>query len=115
VGERVSPCALAYVQTEQHDLAGALVSHQNAYAIADRLAKSDPANSKWQDTLAVSFEKVGEAQRDQEIGLRQPVPNSEACLIGNQRRNRITLCILHVADLVIGKCQIALPAGIVGI
>ena len=40
----------------------ALTSYQANFAIADRLAKSDPGNAGWQRDLSVSYEKVGNVQ-----------------------------------------------------
>jgi tetratricopeptide (TPR) repeat protein len=47
------------------DLAQALKSYRDGLAIAERLAKTDAANTGWQHDLGVSYEKVGDAQQAQ--------------------------------------------------
>jgi hypothetical protein len=46
------------VQTAQTDLAGALKSYRDSFAILARLAQSDPANANWQHDLASSHGKL---------------------------------------------------------
>src|SRR5262249_38710879 len=46
----------------QGDLAGALKSHRDGFAIIDRLAKSDPSNTGWQHDLGASFARIGGVQ-----------------------------------------------------
>ena len=41
------------VQVAQGDLAGALKSYRDSLAIIERLAQSDPGNSRWQRDLSV--------------------------------------------------------------
>ena len=48
------------VQMAQGDLPAALTSYQAAFAIADRLAKSDPSNAGWQRDLSVAYNKIGD-------------------------------------------------------
>jgi tetratricopeptide (TPR) repeat protein len=40
----------------------ALESYRTAWAIADRLAKSDPGNAEWQFNLGISNERIGDGQ-----------------------------------------------------
>ena len=49
------------VQVEQGDLAAALKSYGDGLAIAERLAKSDPGNARWQLDLGI-VRKVGDVQ-----------------------------------------------------
>ena len=53
------------MQSAQGDLAGALKSYNDGFAIADRLAKFDPSNAGWQRDLSVSYERVGDVQSAQ--------------------------------------------------
>ncbi len=82
------------VKTAQGDLTGALKAYEDSFAIADRLAKSDPGAAGWQRDLSVSYEKVGDVQvaqgdlagaltsyRDSfaiETGWRNPIPATPA-------------------------------------
>ena len=50
------------VQVAQGDLAGALRSYRDGFAISSRLAQSDPGNAGWQRDLSVSYEKIGDVQ-----------------------------------------------------
>ena len=50
------------VQAAQGDLAGALQSYRDSFAIRERLAKSDPGNAGWQRDLAAAYEKIGDVQ-----------------------------------------------------
>src|SRR4029077_20123886 len=54
------------VREAQDDLAGALKSYRDGFAIIDRLAKSDPGNASWQRELSVSYEKIGDVQMAQD-------------------------------------------------
>jgi tetratricopeptide (TPR) repeat protein len=49
----------------QGRLAAALVSHQAALGIRERLAKADPNNTGWQRDLSVAQENVGDVLRTQ--------------------------------------------------
>jgi tetratricopeptide (TPR) repeat protein len=40
-------------------------SYQASLAIAERLAKSDPGNARWQSDLSASYNMVGDVQRAQ--------------------------------------------------
>jgi tetratricopeptide (TPR) repeat protein len=58
------------VQVAQGDLAGALKSYRDSFAIADRLAQSDPGNAGWRrdvaashGRLAIAFKKSGETPK----------------------------------------------------
>ena len=51
------------VQAAQGDLAGALESYRDSFAIRDRLAKSDPNNAGWQSDLAESCAKLADVYR----------------------------------------------------
>jgi phage tail protein X len=44
----------------QGDLLRALAYYKEALAIADRLAKADSGNAKWQRSLSVAYSKVGD-------------------------------------------------------
>ena len=46
---------------DQGNFAGALASYRDSFAIADRLAKSDPGNATWQRDLAASYDRIGAA------------------------------------------------------
>jgi tetratricopeptide (TPR) repeat protein len=46
-------------------LAETLKSYRNGLAIAQRLAKADPADTGWQDDLSVSYAKIGDVSRAQ--------------------------------------------------
>jgi tetratricopeptide (TPR) repeat protein len=50
------------IAAERSDLAASLATYQEAEAIADRLAKSDPGNADWQHDLAASYNRVGDVQ-----------------------------------------------------
>jgi hypothetical protein len=62
----------------------------------------DPANAKPQIALPTRIAGVG---------FREAVYDREAVLIGFQRAGKVVLRLLHVADLVVGHRQIALPLG----
>jgi hypothetical protein len=51
------------VQKAQGEFAGALKSHSDSLAIAERLAKADPRNAGWQRDLAVSCAKLASVHR----------------------------------------------------
>jgi tetratricopeptide (TPR) repeat protein len=53
------------VQQAQGNLASALTSYTAGLAIAERLAKADPANAEWQRDLSVSHNRIGDAQHAQ--------------------------------------------------
>jgi tetratricopeptide (TPR) repeat protein len=53
------------VQQAQGDLAAALTSFTAGLAIAERLAKADPANAGWQRDLSVSHDRIGDVQQGQ--------------------------------------------------
>ena len=61
----MSYAKISNVQVAQADLAAALASYREGLAIGERLAKSDPGNTDWQDDLAVSYMKLGEVQMAQ--------------------------------------------------
>jgi tetratricopeptide (TPR) repeat protein/MinD-like ATPase involved in chromosome partitioning or flagellar assembly len=64
---------LGTIKLLRGDLAAALQSYQEGLAIADRLAKSDPANAEWQRDLAVASNNVGDvrfAQGNLEAALK---------------------------------------------
>jgi tetratricopeptide (TPR) repeat protein len=47
------------VQAAQGDVAGALKSYRDSFAIFDRLTQFDPNNAGWQRDLSLSYVKVG--------------------------------------------------------
>lgn len=47
-------------QVAQNDLAGALATYRGSFDIAERLAKSDPANAGWQADLAALHGSLGQ-------------------------------------------------------
>jgi tetratricopeptide (TPR) repeat protein len=51
---------LGYIQKDRGDLGAALGAYQDAEAIADRLAKSDPGNANWQRDLSASYDNVAD-------------------------------------------------------
>jgi tetratricopeptide (TPR) repeat protein len=53
------------VHRDQGDLAGALKSYRDSFAIAEKLAKKDPSNARWQGDLSSSLEKIGDVLGDQ--------------------------------------------------
>jgi tetratricopeptide (TPR) repeat protein/MinD-like ATPase involved in chromosome partitioning or flagellar assembly len=53
---------LGTIKLLRGDLTAALQSYQDGLAIANQLAKSDPANAEWQRDLSVAYEKIGDAQ-----------------------------------------------------
>jgi tetratricopeptide (TPR) repeat protein len=53
------------VQLAQGDGPAALQSYRDAFAIAERMARSNPGNAGWQRDLCVSYDKVGDAQSAQ--------------------------------------------------
>ena len=53
------------MQSAQGDLAGALKSYRDSVAIREKLSKQDPGNAGWQRELSVSYNNVGDVQRDQ--------------------------------------------------
>ena len=53
------------VQVAQGDLAGALKSYRDSFAIRERLAQSDPGNAGWQRDLSVSYCKLGDVSSKQ--------------------------------------------------
>ncbi|WP_447413250.1 hypothetical protein, partial [Clostridium perfringens] len=53
------------MQKAQGDLAGALKSYRDGFAIDDRLAKSDPSNARWQLGQAMGYGQVGDVQKAQ--------------------------------------------------
>jgi tetratricopeptide (TPR) repeat protein len=50
------------VRRSRGESTAALQSYRTAWAIADRLAKSNPDNTAWQRNLSASFEKIGNVQ-----------------------------------------------------
>jgi hypothetical protein len=65
------------VQEAQGDRAGALSSYRSALAIAERLARADPANADWQRDLMLCYIKLNRvtdmkryAQRALDVALR---------------------------------------------
>ena len=53
------------VRLAQGDLAGALAAYEARFAIAERLARQDPANAGWQRDLTVSHSKIGGVRQAQ--------------------------------------------------
>jgi tetratricopeptide (TPR) repeat protein len=49
----------------QGDLASALKSYRDSLDIADKLAKQDPSNARWQRDLSLSYEDVGDVLKAQ--------------------------------------------------
>ena len=56
---------LGNIRIDRGNLSDALNSYRDGFAIADRLAKSDPANAGWQRDLSISFNKIGDMQKAQ--------------------------------------------------
>jgi hypothetical protein len=46
-------------EVDQGQVVQALDSYRAGFAIAERLAKSDPSNGDWQRTLSLSYQEVG--------------------------------------------------------
>src|ERR1700751_1736672 len=85
------------VQVEQGHLAGALKSSNDSLAIADRLAKSDPGNAKWEGDLSVSYGKLASALK--KSGKRGKAV--DALRQGQTRRmpgGRMTSPVVRTAD-----------------
>jgi tetratricopeptide (TPR) repeat protein len=55
-----SQLRLGDIEVQRGNLPAALKSYRDGQAIAERLAKADPANAGWQRDLSVSFNKVGD-------------------------------------------------------
>ena len=53
------------MQEAQGDLPAALTSYRAAFAIRDRLARSDPGNDGWQRDLWISYNNIGDVQQAQ--------------------------------------------------
>jgi tetratricopeptide (TPR) repeat protein len=53
---------LGGINQQRGDLGGALKSHKDSLAIAERLVKSDPGNAEWQHGLLMSYARVGDVQ-----------------------------------------------------
>ena len=68
------------VQVAQGDLAGALASYRDSFAIGDLLAKSDPGNAGWQRDLSVSHERIGGVQVAQGDLAGAPAPPTATAL-----------------------------------
>jgi hypothetical protein len=58
----VSYTKIGDVQIAQGNLPAALASYQAAFAIIDRLARSDGGNVFWQHDLAAAYERIGDVQ-----------------------------------------------------
>jgi hypothetical protein len=58
------------VQVAQGNLPAALTSYQASFAIADRLAKSDPGNAGWQRDLSVSYARLASAYLKTEQSMK---------------------------------------------
>jgi len=56
---------LGNIKNRRGDLSGARKSYNDVLAIAERLAKTDPGNVRWQRDLAVSYDRIGDVQMAQ--------------------------------------------------
>jgi tetratricopeptide (TPR) repeat protein len=50
------------IEQQRGDIGAALATYHEAQIIADRLAKIDPGNTRWQHDLSVSYDSIGDVQ-----------------------------------------------------
>jgi tetratricopeptide (TPR) repeat protein len=104
-------------EVDQGQLAQALDSYRAGFAIAARLAKSDPSNADWQRNLSLSYAAIGGAEALQGH-LAQALESSQASFAITERlaksdpsntnwQRDLAMCYAKLASVYVGQNDLA--------
>jgi tetratricopeptide (TPR) repeat protein len=110
------------IEQERGNLGAALASYHEAQTIVERLAKSDPGNTRWQRDLSVSYNNVGDVQIAQgnlpaaltsyqaSLAIRESLAKSDSGNAGRQRDLSMSYGKLGDVQIAQGNLRAALTS-----